>query len=81
MITQFPWLNDMCSSEERTKQDANTANDDICNTQERILATHDCPRGDEHLLCPAVERDVKFIPDINLISSSCHDQTLIILPK
>jgi hypothetical protein len=42
-----PWSDEMCDCEENTKNDAKTADDDVCNAQEGVLASHNRSRGDE----------------------------------
>jgi hypothetical protein len=60
VITQLPWLDKVCSGEQRTEDNTNTTNNNVRNTQEGVFAAHNCPCGYEHLLSSAVESDVKF---------------------
>lgn len=54
MITKFPRLNEMRSQEHRAQQDANTAHNKVCDTEERVLAAHDGARRDEDRFGTAV---------------------------
>jgi hypothetical protein len=42
----IPWLDEVSEREQNSKNDANAADDNICNSQEGVLAAHDC-RGRE----------------------------------
>lgn len=40
--------------EDGSKDDAEAANDDVCDAQERILAAHDGAGGNNYRLCAAI---------------------------
>ena len=44
----------MRSQKDRSEQDANTADNEVCDAQEGVLAAHDGARGDEDGFCAAV---------------------------
>ena len=54
MIPKLPRLDQMRSQEHRSEQDANTANNEVRDAQERVLAAHYGARGDEDGFCAAV---------------------------
>ena len=54
MIAQLARLDQMRSQEDRSEQDANTADNKVCDAQKGVLAAHDGARGDEDGFCAAV---------------------------
>lgn len=42
-----PWFDQMCNGEDDAENDAKTANDDVCDAEEGVLAAHDRSGGDE----------------------------------
>jgi len=54
MIPQLARLDQMCSQEDRSEQDANAADNEVCDTQKGVFAAHDGARGDEDGFCAAV---------------------------
>lgn len=49
----IPGPNQMRGCKDHAQQDAQACDDDICNTQKRVLAAHHGPRADQNTLCPA----------------------------
>ena len=43
----LPWPDEMRKGEENTQDNAKAANDDVCNAEEGILASHNGLGGDE----------------------------------
>jgi hypothetical protein len=66
MITKFPRLNEMRSQEHRAQQDANTAHNKVCDTEERVLAAHDSARRDEDRFGTAVLVDGEAYTHMNI---------------
>ena len=76
-IKNSPWLDDVSSGEDSTKQDAHAANDNIRNAEEGILAAHDGARADKDLLCAAEDGDVELVPDVDLVAAGVHDACVV----
>ena len=51
-----PWLDQVCDREYHAQNDAGTSDNNVGDSQERILAAHDGSRGDEYRLRTAVDR-------------------------
>jgi len=49
----------MCSCKDSTKQNAETAHDNICNAEEGVFATHNGSGGDQNGFGAAVQFHVK----------------------
>jgi hypothetical protein len=60
VITQLPWPDEMRGSEDCAENNAKTTDNNVCNTQERVLASHYRARGDEHLFGSAIEGHIEL---------------------
>ena len=55
--SSIPWLDQMGDCEDYAQDYAKTADSDVGDAQERVLAAHDSSRGDENRLRAAVDLD------------------------
>ena len=55
VMEDVPRLDEMCGGEERAQDDAESADDDVGNAEERVAAAHDGPRGDDERLGAAID--------------------------
>ena len=53
----IPWLNEVCYSEDCAKHYADASNSYICNTKERVLATHHRSSGYDNRFRPSIYSD------------------------
>lgn len=60
-----PWLDEMRRSEQESEYDANTPNNDVCDSQKRILASHHGPGGDDNGLGASIFGGGKICLDIS----------------
>lgn len=66
----------MGNCEKRTKQNAETADDNIGNAQERILATHDSTGGDENGFRAVVGEDWEVFRRVSTGSRSQPEERM-----
>ena len=57
MLCNLPWFNQVSNGEDDTKDNADTANDDIGDAEEGISSTHDGSRRDKNGLGASIDRD------------------------
>jgi hypothetical protein len=53
---ELPWFDEMGYCEDGSEEDAETADDDVGNAEEWVLAAHDGAGGYDYGLCAAVFR-------------------------
>lgn len=54
VIRHLPRSDNMCSREERAQNETKTTDDNVCDTQEVVLASDDAACGDEDFFCTAI---------------------------
>jgi len=54
VICHLPWPDNMCSREERTQDKTKTANDNVRDAQEVVLASDNTACGDEYFFCATI---------------------------
>lgn len=69
-MVRLPWLDEMGCGKERTQEDADTADNDIGNAQERVPATHDSASGDEDRFRAVVNGDWKVFERVSIAMST-----------
>lgn len=79
MITKFPGTDEMSDGKDGAEKNADTADDDVCDTEEGVTTSHDGTGADDDRLGALVLVRREMGIDDDLVTSRFHSSAIVSL--